>query len=77
MTETHDTGREKRMRRLVQKRGYRLAKNRGRNRGHPGYGHYMIVDPKLNAGVAGHMPFPFSFNLDQVEGWVGRHGTHE
>jgi hypothetical protein len=64
--------REKRLRKLVQKRGYALRKNRSRNHQHPGYGKFMIVDTKLNAAIAGHDPVPFSYDLDQVDAWLGQ-----
>jgi hypothetical protein len=73
MEQNDDAPREKRLRKLVQKRGYALRKNRSRSREHPGYGKFMIVDTKDNAAIAGHMPFPFSYDLDQVEAWLGRH----
>ena len=73
MPRSNEAAREKRLRRLLEKQGYSLTKNRSRNPDHPGYRHYMIVDSELNGVVTGHMPFPFSFNLDQVEGWLQRH----
>jgi hypothetical protein len=68
-----DRTRERRFRRLVQKRGCALKKNRTRDPGRPGDGGYMIVDRTSKEPVMGHMPFPFSMNLDQVEGWLSRH----
>jgi len=65
--------RERRFRRLVQRRGYALKKNRIRDPQHPGHRGYMIVDKESDHRVMGHMPFPFSMNLDQVEGWLSRH----
>jgi hypothetical protein len=33
----------------------------------------MIVDRKSELPVMGHMPFPFSMDLNQVESWLSRH----
>src|SRR5262249_17231926 len=71
--ESNTAAREKRLRKLVQKRGYALKKNRSRTREHPGYGKFMIVDRTLNAPVAGHTPSPFSYDLDQVDAWLLQH----
>jgi hypothetical protein len=68
-----DAAREKRLRKLVQKRGYALKKNRSRTREHPGYGKFMIIDRNINAPVAGHMPSHFSYDLDQVDAWLKQH----
>ena len=70
----HDpTARERRFRRLVQRQGCALKKNRIRDPQRPGHGGYMIVDKESDHPVMGHMPFPFSMTLDQVEGWLSRH----
>jgi len=71
--QSNSAAREKRLRKLVQKRGYALRKNRSRTREHPGYGKFMIVDRSLNAPVAGHTPSPFSYDLDQVDAWLLQH----
>ena len=65
--------REKRFRRLVHKHGCTLKKNRVRDPARPGHSGYMIVDRSSDLPVIGHMPFPFSMDLDQVEGWLSRH----
>jgi len=65
--------RERRLRRELRKRGCSLKKNRTRNPASPGYGRYMIIDDDRNVAVMGHMPFPFSLDLDQVQGWLNRH----
>jgi hypothetical protein len=64
--------REKRLRRQVQRHGFALRKNRSRDATHPGYGGFMVIDTERNAAVAGHLPFSYSFDLDQVESWLGR-----
>jgi hypothetical protein len=33
----------------------------------------MIVDQAVNTAVAGHEPFPYSYDLDQVEVWLKEH----
>ena len=53
--------------------GCALKKNRIRDPQHPAHGGYMIVDKESDHPVMGHMPFPFSMTLDQVEGWLSRH----
>jgi len=65
--------RERRFRRLVQQRGCTLKKNRVPDPARAGHGGYMIIDPTSDLPVMGHMPFPFSMSLDQVEGWLSRH----
>jgi G:T-mismatch repair DNA endonuclease (very short patch repair protein) len=70
MTQSTDEAREKRLRKKVQKLGYALKKKRSRTPGHPGYGKFMIVDETINGAVAGHEPFPYSMDLDQVESWL-------
>jgi hypothetical protein len=70
MTALSDEAREKRLRKQVQKRGYLLRKFRSRTPEHPSYGRYMIVSPAVNGAVAGHEPFPFSYDLDQVDAWL-------
>jgi hypothetical protein len=57
----------------VQKQNCSLKKNRVRDPARPGHGGYMIVDRASDLPVIGHMPFPFSMNLDQVGGWLSRH----
>jgi hypothetical protein len=38
------------------------------------YGRYIIVDPAIGGVVAGHEPFPYSYDLDQVEVWLKESG---
>jgi len=33
----------------------------------------MIIDRANETPIMGHMPFPFSINPDQVDGWLSRH----
>lgn len=73
--QSSEAAREKRLRKLVQKRGYALKKNRSRTRDHPGYGKFMIVDRNINAPVAGHTPSLYSYDLDQVDAWLAQHGN--
>jgi hypothetical protein len=72
MNDHGSIARERRYRRLVQKHGCALKKNRVRNPAEPGHGGYMIVDRTSALPVMGHMPFPFAMNLDQVEGWLSQ-----
>jgi hypothetical protein len=74
MTQSTDEAREKRLRKQVQKRGYLLRKFRSRTPGHQSYGKFMIVNPAINGAVAGHEPFPYSLNLDQVDSWLEQNG---
>jgi hypothetical protein len=41
MTQASDEAREKRLRKLVQKRGFLLRKKRSRTPEHPGYGKFL------------------------------------
>jgi hypothetical protein len=53
--------------------GCTLKKNRVRDPARVRHGGYMIIDRTSDLPVMGHMPFPFSMSLDQVEGWLSRH----
>jgi hypothetical protein len=64
--------RERRFRRLVQKHGCTLKKNRVRDPARLGHSGYMIEDRSSDLPVIGHIPLPFSMNLDQVDGWLSR-----
>ena len=68
-----DLSRERRLRRRVEKQGCALRKSRTRDPDRPSHGGYMIIDRANETPIMGHMPFPFSMNLDQVDGWLSRH----
>lgn len=71
--ETHvseDQVLENRLRRTLQRRGYRLMKSRRRDVQAIDYGGYMIIDASMNAVVDGGSPYPYSMSLEQVVSWV-------
>ena len=59
--------RENRIRRALERRGYRLAKSRRRDNRAADFGLYRIEDPYTNSVVAGSHRAAFSLTLDQVE----------
>jgi hypothetical protein len=65
-------GREKRVRRLLEKHGYVLRKSYSKDKLHPAYCRYMILDIKHNVPIVGHEPHLYSLDLDGVEAWLGR-----
>jgi hypothetical protein len=62
--------REARVRRMIDRQGYRLKKSRRRDPRAVGYGHYRIVDPHTNTVVAGAGRAAYNMTLDQAEAWA-------
>ncbi len=67
-----DKVRENRLRRMAERQGFRLIKNRRRDPRAYDFGGYMILDPENNGVVAGHTPTAFSFTLNDVEQFLMR-----
>ena len=61
--------RENKMRRVADRRGYRLLKSRRRDPLAIGYNGYMVVAVETKAVVLGGIPRPFSATLEAVEGF--------
>jgi len=68
---TDEKVRENKMRRISQRRGFRLLKSRRRDSQAIGYGGYMIVDDRTNAVVLGANPFAFFASLEDIEEFFG------
>jgi hypothetical protein len=69
---TIDKIRENRLRRAIERQGYRLTKSRRRDPRAYDFGRYMIIEPNRKFVVAGANPNAFSMTLDDVERWVER-----
>ena len=62
-----DKVRENRLRRMLDKQGYRLIKNRVRYERAVGYGGFMIANKWTSNVVAGAHPYDFCLTIDDVE----------
>lgn len=62
--------RETRLRRALARDGYQLRKSRSRDRGAFERGGYSIVHKASGRTVAGAIPHPFAFSLDDVAMWA-------
>jgi len=62
---------DNKMRRMVQRRGYRLSRSRVRDPGAIGYGVYWIINPKYNLIEAGDPQN--GMTLSEVEQWLAKH----
>ena len=62
--------RENRLRRMAERRGFRLQKSRRRDQGAIGFGGYMLVDAHKNHAVLGGTSFAYSASLDDVEAYL-------
>jgi hypothetical protein len=61
--------RENRLRRVAERRGYRLLKSRRRDPEALDYGGYMLIDSQTNAVILGGTPVGFSATLEDVEAY--------
>jgi hypothetical protein len=61
--------RENRLRRVAERRGYRLLKSRRRDPEALDYGGYVLIDVQTNAVILGATPVGFSATLDNVEAY--------
>lgn len=62
--------RENRLRRIAERRGYRLTKSRLRDKGTPGYGGYMLIAAFGNLVMLGADRYAFSATLDDIEDYL-------
>lgn len=67
---TEEKIRENRFRRMLDRRGFSLARSRRRDPQAIDFGGYMIVDASTNTVVAGGSPFAYSMSLDDVGAWL-------
>ena len=61
---------ENRLRRMLDRQGYRLLKSRARDPLAVTYGGYMIVDHQHGGAVAGGENFGYTLDLNDVERWA-------
>ena len=64
--------RENRLRRIAQRRGYRLMKSRVRDTAAPGYGGYMLIAAFGNLVMLGADRYLFSATLADVEDYLNQ-----
>jgi hypothetical protein len=64
------SSREARARDRAREAGLKLVKNRSRDPDNLTYGGFMLIDPQINAVVAGGEPVPFFLDIDDVESWL-------
>jgi hypothetical protein len=62
--------RENRLRRVAERRGYRLLKSRRRDPQALDFGGYMLVDAQTQLVVVGATPYAFSADLQSVEDFL-------
>ena len=65
-----DKVREDRLRRMAQRRGFRIVKSRRRDPRANDYGGRMIVDARTNAVVAGGHPYAYNLTINEVEEYL-------
>jgi len=72
--ETAERVRENRLRRALERQGFRLLKSRARDPRALTYGGYQIIDPESGGCVAGWSEGGkgpgYTFDLDDVEAWT-------
>ena len=59
--------RENRVRRIAERRGFKLTKSRRRDPQAIDFNGYMLADAFTNAAVVGFLPYAYSASLDEVE----------
>lgn len=59
--------RENRLRRMADRRGFRLVKSRVRDDRAPSHGMYMLIDLETGGAAAGSGPFGPNADLDEIE----------
>jgi len=67
---------ENRLRRKLERMGYRLQKSRSRDERAIGYGGYMIIDKWTSFVEAGGHPYAYSLSLDDVENFSSEEKTN-
>jgi hypothetical protein len=65
-----DKVKENRLRRIAERRGYRLEKSRRRDPHAPDFGGFMLIEAEKNYVVVGGHPFAYSASLEDVEDWL-------
>lgn len=69
----HPKTTENRCRRVAARRGVTITKTRRRDPEAIDYHGYMILDLR-GKPVAGNVPYPYSFTLENVVDWLERNG---
>jgi hypothetical protein len=59
--------RENRLRRIAERRGFRMEKSRRRDKQAVDYGGYMLIDAQTNAAILGAGTFPYSATIEDLE----------
>ena len=67
---------ENRLRRKLERMGYRLQKSRSRDGRAIGFGGYMIIDKWTSFVEAGGHPYFYSLSLDDVENFANEGQTN-
>ncbi len=67
---TAEKVRENKLRRLAERRGFRVLKSRRRDPGAYDYGGYMVVEIPGNYVVFGGHPYAYAATVDEVEGFL-------
>ena len=70
ITDQETKVKENRLRRIAQRRGYRLEKSRRRDPKAIDYDGFMLVDALKNFAVFGYHPFAYSASIDDVESYL-------
>ena len=68
--------RENRVRRKLDRMGYRLTKSGRRDPKAVDFGGYMIVDAWRNVPMAGAQPYQYSMSLEDVEKFIEEEGPN-
>jgi len=61
-------------RRLADRHGLKLKRNRSRTASHPTHGGYMLVDQTTGVVLAGGSPVPYFFTLEEVVAFLSDQG---
>ena len=69
---TAEKVRENRMRRRLERRGYRLMKSRRRDPDALEYGTYQVIEIRHNSLAFGDTNHGFGMSLEDVEDWLNR-----
>lgn len=67
--EVDEKVRENKLRRISERRGFRIEKSRRKDPQAVDFGGYMLIDVRSNAVVLGAGTFPYSATLDEIEAY--------
>lgn len=69
--EVEEKVRENKLRRIAQRRGFRIEKSRRKDPDALDYGGYMLIKNDINGVVLGSTAFTYSATLDDIEKYFG------